>query len=103
MDPIDPVEAIHCEFELSYAAYLVIPRTVLQSMPSEWQVRFVRMMREIRRTIDEEVDLPEGTTYVVHTGYTKDSGGTHCHCENHDPLADYERGRRRLPLKEGMG
>lgn len=41
-------EAIHGYFELSYANYEVLPRSLLQSMPDEWQTRFVRMLEEFR-------------------------------------------------------
>lgn len=40
-------EAVHTWFGLSYANYLVLPRSVLQSMPPEWQVRFVAMLDEL--------------------------------------------------------
>lgn len=33
-------------FGLTYAAYLVVPRRTLQSMPKEWQERFVALMAE---------------------------------------------------------
>lgn len=44
---IADTEAIHTWFSLSYANYLVVPRSVLQSMPSEWQTRFVAMLGEL--------------------------------------------------------
>lgn len=37
---------IHGWFSLSYASYLVMPRTLLQSMPVEWQERFVKCLNE---------------------------------------------------------
>lgn len=40
-------EAIHDWFGLTYANYLVLPRAVLQSMPSEWQERFVLCLRQL--------------------------------------------------------
>lgn len=42
-------EAIHEWFSLSYANYLVCPRSVLQSMPDEWQQRFVTCLREMHQ------------------------------------------------------
>lgn len=38
-------EAIHKHFGLSYANYLVIPRTFLQSMTPEWQAQFVALLK----------------------------------------------------------
>lgn len=38
---------VHEWFELSYAKYLTIPRSLLQSMPVEWQERFTRCLREL--------------------------------------------------------
>lgn len=46
-EPVVEVEAIHGWFELTYANYLVLPRSVLQSMPDEWQARFVGLLREM--------------------------------------------------------
>lgn len=81
-------EPIHGFFELSYASYLVLPRTVLQSMPAEWQRRFVLMMGEI---LDMLGEFPGNLgTYRV---LLHDQHGRFIK----DPLRDYERGRRRLP------
>lgn len=38
---------IHTWFNLTYANYLVVPRSVLQSMPEDWQHRFVACLREM--------------------------------------------------------
>lgn len=78
-------EPIHEWFGLSYAQYLTIPRTVLQSMPVDWQHRFVTCLSEIDAAF---AWMPEGEYHVRLRG---DNG----HYQ-HDPLADYERGRRRL-------
>jgi hypothetical protein len=45
-------EAIHLWFGLSYANYLVLPRSVLQSMPDEWQKQFVLLLNEAQETFD---------------------------------------------------
>jgi hypothetical protein len=44
---VEEHEAIHTWFSLSYANYLVLPRAVLQSMPDEWQQRFVACLDEM--------------------------------------------------------
>jgi len=79
-------EPIHGYFELTYAQYIAIPRSVLQSMPVEWQRRFVECMQELDDTIDWRQN------YLV---YLRDNKGRFMN----DPLADYNRGRRRIPHK----
>lgn len=79
-------EPIHEWFELSYVEYLTIPRSVLQSMPVEWQGRFVRCLNELDDTIDWRPN--EGRYWVS----LKDSSGRIVA----DPLRDYERGRRQI-------
>lgn len=39
-------EAVHTMFSLSYANYLVLHRTLLQSMPDAWQEKFVALLNE---------------------------------------------------------
>ncbi len=52
MDPSEPVECPYYHgpvwdaFGLTRAAYLVVPRRTLQSMPMDWQQRFVALMAE---------------------------------------------------------
>jgi len=43
---------IHRWFELSYAQYLTIPRSVLQAMPHEWKKLFEALLIELDETID---------------------------------------------------
>ncbi|WP_030186594.1 hypothetical protein, partial [Streptomyces capuensis] len=45
-DSLD-LDAIHKHFGLSYANYLVLPRTLLQSMPDAWQNAFVKLLDEM--------------------------------------------------------
>lgn len=46
--PIDYSDGpIHTHFGLSYASYEVVPRVLAQSMPHEWQARFVACMDEL--------------------------------------------------------
>ena len=85
----DDPEPVHSYFELSYAHYLVIPRTALQSMPVEWQKRFIECMEELDNLIDWE------QRYEVSL---RDDDGHFLSIET-DPLNDYERGRRKIPLK----
>ena len=79
-------DPIHHFFNLTYASYLVLPRSILQSMPDEWQRRFVMMLDEIEARFG---NFPEVGTYDVRLKDEKGRSMT-------DPLADYERGRRRI-------
>lgn len=42
----EPVD-VHTWFSLTYASYLVVPRSVLQSMPEEWQHQFTSLLDEM--------------------------------------------------------
>lgn len=39
-------------FELSYAQYLTVPRSVLEQMPFEWQEQFAKLFQELDETLD---------------------------------------------------
>lgn len=101
---INNTEPIHEWFGLSYAQYLTIPRTVLQSMPEDWQERFVKCLDEL----DESIHwMPEIGDYRVQLLTTKKvfDKKQNDFVEKwdkiiKDPLADYERGRRKLPLNK---
>jgi len=79
---------VHAWFELTYAEYLAIPRTVLQSMPDAWQRRFVQLMTEL----DETFDWRRNGCWVKF----KDSQGRFMG----DELGDYQRGRRKVTPEE---
>lgn len=82
----DPVEweAIHGWFNLTYANYLVLPRSVLQSMPPEWQSSFVALLKELEAAYgglewpDYSVNARRGGRFVK------------------DPIPHYNRGRTRV-------
>lgn len=46
---VEAVRDIHTWFGLTYSNYLVLPRTLLQSMPDEWQARFVGALEELQQ------------------------------------------------------
>jgi hypothetical protein len=58
-------DAIHKHFGLSYANYLVIPRTLLQSMPDEWQTPFVALLKVLD---DAFAHVPQADVYDVTAG-----------------------------------
>lgn len=82
----DDFEAIHGWFGLSYANYLVLPRTLLQSMPDAWQTRFVACLRELDQAFDH---VEQALAYRV---TPVDEGGRVIS----EPVPHYERGRARV-------
>lgn len=89
-DDLEKMERVHGWFELTYAQYLTIPRSVLQSMPDEWQDRFVTCLEELDEAIDWRPPWPSRYWVVL-----KDALGKY----KYDPLRDYQRGRRRVEVK----
>lgn len=87
---LEPHDPIHNWFELTYAQYLTIPRSVLQSMPQAWQASFVNLLEELDETIDWR---PESGCYWV---TLRDAKGRFVR----DPLMNYDRGRRQLPRRK---
>jgi len=88
---------IHSWFGLTYASYLVVPRSVLQSMPDEWQHKFVDLLDELGET-DWYKKLPDDSEYKVELRklkYTKDNRTTWGE-KIRDPLGDYRRGARNV-------
>lgn len=45
-------------FELTYAQYLTVPRSILEEMPLGWQEDFVRLMNELDETFDWRPEYP---------------------------------------------
>lgn len=81
----DENEPIHLWFSLSYANYLVLPRSVLQSMPVEWQRQFCRMLDQAHAAFP---DL-EWPRYTVSA---RNDAGQFIS----DPIPHYNRGRTKL-------
>jgi hypothetical protein len=94
-------DAIHHWFELTYAEYLTIPRSVLQSMPDAWQARFVQCLEELDATIDWRPKRGQYRVMLCETDEEWDENeGRYFDIwgiELRDPLMDYQRGRRRIP------
>lgn len=88
VDPLDD-EAIHGWFGLTYANYLVLHRTILQSMPPSWQREFTELLEELREAAR---DVPG---YDVEFWVrAKDSRGHFIR----DEVPHYNRGRARVQL-----
>lgn len=88
----EDTEPIHGWFELTYASYLVIPRSVLQSLPVALQRGLVDALEAIERHI-RPAKVPIHGHYEVQL---RDSQGRFIS----DPLRDYERGRRRISRED---
>lgn len=78
-------DAIHDWFGLTYASYLVMPRSVLQSMPQDWQERFVVMLQKVA----ERYTYPQ-QGYRYNVLLRSEETGRY----SNDPLSRYSRGRR---------
>ena len=70
---------VHEWFELSHAQYLTIPRSIMESMPNEWQKRMVKCLEELDETYDWR---PKEGRYWVKL---KDGKGRYVS----DPLMEY--------------
>lgn len=78
-------EPVHCWFGLTYSNYLVLQRSIMQSMPVEWQRQMVALLRQADDRFGQLQICP---SFLVRGR----DGGRFIH----DPLADYQRGRRNL-------
>lgn len=70
---------IHLWFELTYAQYLTIPRSVLEAMPDEWQEKMAALLDELDDTFDWR---PKEGRYWVQL---RDGKGRYAE----DPLMEY--------------
>lgn len=75
-------EAIHTWFNLTYANYLVMPRSVLQSMPNPWQRLFALLL-------DQADQRFGGLPWPHYTVQARDGSGRF----TKDPIPHYNRGR----------
>lgn len=62
---------VHTWFGLSYANYTVLPRTLLQSMPEEWQHRFTALMDELDTAF---AHVPQARAYKVTAAEVHEAG-----------------------------
>ena len=56
---------VHTWYGLSYTNYLVLPRTFMQSMPTEWQQRMVASLEELDEAFQH---IPQADVYDVQAG-----------------------------------
>lgn len=81
---------IHDWFELTYSNFLVLHRSILQSMPQKWQEDFVKKLEEIEKATSKLKDLPASFWVRARSGNKF----------IYDPYRGYERGRRKIKLYE---
>jgi len=80
-------DKIHDYFGLTYSSYLVLQRSILQSMPNDWQEEFVRLLSELEESTKNLKELPSG--YWVRARDKDNKFAI-------DPYCDYDSGRRRV-------
>lgn len=68
-------------FELSYAQYLTVPRSIMEAMPQEWQEQMAALLDELDDTFAWR---PTSGRYWC---YLKDGRGRYAD----DPLQEYRR------------
>lgn len=86
---------IHTFFGLTYANYLVMHRSGLQSMPDRWQVEFVALLEEYYATVRDRYDGELPDMFRVQP---VDENGKF----KRDPVPPYNRGRTRLWSDAGV-
>lgn len=86
-------QAIHSYFSLSYDSHLVRSRSMLQSMPPEWQRKFVALLREFDDAFEEY--QPARVRYAVQA---RDGSGRYAP----DPVPHYNRGRTYIANKASL-
>lgn len=79
-------EPIHLWFGLTYANYMALPRSVLQSMPREWQQAFCDLLE----------DLDDAFGYLDWPKYRVSAVNNQGRFIR-DPIPHYDRGRTRVP------
>lgn len=85
-EPLD----VHTFFGLTYANYAVFRRSMLQSMPTNWQHRFTELIREMDDFFGNP-NIPQSCSvswFGENGKFTK------------DPVPNYNRGRTRLTRKD---
>ena len=91
----DETEPVHGWFELSYASYFTVPRSVLEAMPISWQRQFIALVNEMNDTLDWERFLPDRSKDDYHFEVRLRAGNGRF---IPDVLRDY-RHPVRIPLK----
>jgi len=89
-------DPVHSYFGLSYSNYQVITRSIAQSMPIDWQRRFVRCMEEIDAAASRLPNLPDSFEVLAKFGCDEDA------VVGEDHWSNYQRGRRNVFEEAGI-
>lgn len=81
---------IHSWFGLTYSNYLVLCRSMMQSMPVEWQQRAVELFDELDGAFP---DLKRAPSYIVQAARESEYGARVLVPIGEDPVPHYDRGR----------
>lgn len=73
-DQINEPTDVHTWFGLTYSNYLVLPRTLMQSMPVEWQHRMVTCLEEIEAAFVHIEQAPGYEVKACRWEYPEDMG-----------------------------
>lgn len=88
---VEDLEPMHGWFGLSYANYLVLERSLIQSMPAEWQRRLLECLDDLHERFD---GVERAAGFQVRA---VDVSGRFMR----DPIPHYNRGRTRVaPARE---
>lgn len=90
-DRLERGEPVHGSFGLSYASYYVVPRSVLQSMPLEWQDRFIELANQLVEHFGDTVDQVDYRVVAYEKGTV--AKGRRGRIVVKDPLRDYRHVR----------
>lgn len=93
-------DAIHCHFGLSYANYLVLPRTLLQSRDMTESELFAA---GVEVTGDDELGHGPDTKYHQISDGEELDGDSYGFRPGKDPVPHYNRGRTRVEPRLGGG
>lgn len=86
-------EDVHVWFSLSYANYLILHRSLLQSMPADWQHEFIALL----------VKLDEAYGHVERPAQYRVQAINESGKFVRDPVPHYERGRTYVEPSVGAG
>lgn len=89
---VDDPQPIHTYFGLTYASYLVLPRSVMQAMPVQWQTQMVKLLEQVEERYG---GLYGSNGYDVRLVADTDADTGEAIAFEPDPLANY-----RYPIPE---
>jgi len=80
---------VHQWFELSYAQYLTLPRSIMQAMPNLWQEKIVALLEELDRTFAWRPNEGKQYRVTLHEVDYDAEGEEYWGERVDDPLANY--------------